>query len=78
MPVLGRLAVRARLGELTRLADSGIEFSVQYWVEGIEDVTGKYRSDVLFAVWKTLKAEGIEIPYPQRVIHHRTAAPVSV
>jgi len=57
--------------ELTAFADSGVEFSVEYWVEGIEDLTGKYRSEVLFAIWNALKAEAIEIPYPQRVVHHR-------
>lgn len=65
--------------ELKAFADSGVEFTVEYWVEGIEDLTGRYRSDVLFAVWKALKAEGIEIPYPQRVLHHRglPAAPTA-
>ncbi|MEZ5750787.1 MAG: mechanosensitive ion channel [Paracoccaceae bacterium] len=63
--------------ELTAFADSGVEFSVEYWVEGIEDLTGKYRSDVLFAIWNALKAEQIEIPFPQRVVHHKgLAAPL--
>jgi len=57
--------------ELTGFADSGIEFSVEYWVEGIEDLTGKYRSEVMFAIWNALKAEEIEIPFPQRVVHHK-------
>lgn len=57
--------------ELKAFADSGVEFSVEYWVEGIEDLTGKYRSEVLFAIWNALKAEEIEIPYPQRVVHHK-------
>lgn len=57
--------------ELTAFADSGVEFSVEYWVEGIEDKTGKYRSQVLFAIWNALKNEGVEIPFPQRVVHHR-------
>jgi small-conductance mechanosensitive channel len=57
--------------ELKAFADSGVAFSVEYWVEGIEDVTGKYQSDVLFAIWNALRAEGIEIPFPQRVLHHK-------
>ena len=57
--------------ELIGFADSGVDFSVEYWVEGIEDLTGKYRSAVLFAIWNTLKTEGIEIPFPQHVLHHR-------
>jgi len=61
---------RAPECELKAFADSGVEFSVEYWVEGIEDVTGKYQSDVLFAIWNALKAEGVEIPFPQRVLHH--------
>ncbi|NCQ24024.1 MAG: mechanosensitive ion channel protein MscS [Rhodobacteraceae bacterium CG17_big_fil_post_rev_8_21_14_2_50_63_15] len=63
--------------ELTAFAESGVEFVVEYWVEGIEDVTGKYRSDVLFAIWNVLKAHQIEIPYPQRVVHHKGLSPIS-
>ena len=63
--------------ELKAFADSGVEFSVEYWVEGIEDVTGKYQSDVLFAIWTALHAEVIEIPFPQRVLHHKGAIPTT-
>jgi len=57
--------------ELKAFGESGVDFSVEYWVDGIEDVTGKYQSDVLFAIWNALRAEGVEMPYPQRVVHHR-------
>ncbi len=57
--------------ELKAFGESGVDFSVEYWVDGIEDVTGKYQSDVLFAIWNVLRAEGVEMPYPQRVVHHR-------
>jgi small-conductance mechanosensitive channel len=64
--------------ELKAFGESGVDFSVEYWVDGIEDVTGKYQSDVLFAIWNILRAEGIEMPYPQRVVHHRgLPAPVT-
>ncbi|WP_339668052.1 mechanosensitive ion channel domain-containing protein [uncultured Roseovarius sp.] len=56
--------------ELKAFGESSVDFSVEYWVDGIEDVTGKYQSDVL-AIWNVLRAEGIEMPYPQRVLHHR-------
>lgn len=57
--------------ELKAFGESGVDFSVEYWVDGIEDVTGKYQSNVLFAIWNVLRARGVEIPYPQRVVHHR-------
>lgn len=59
--------------ELRELGESGVVFGVEYWVNGIEDLTEKFRSQVLMCVWTTLRAEGIEIPYPQRVLHMRTA-----
>lgn len=54
--------------ELRKLGDNGIEFAVEFWVNGIDDGKHKYTSDVLFIVWNALKAEGIQIPYPQRVV----------
>ena len=46
-------------------------FGVEFWVEGLDDGKNKYSSDVLFLIWNALKAEGIEIPYPRRVIEMR-------
>ena len=54
--------------ELRGFGDSGIDFAVEFWVNGIDDGKHKYTSDVLFLIWNALKAEGIEIPYPQRVV----------
>lgn len=55
--------------ELRGFGDSAVNFGVEFWVNGIEDLTDKYQSQVLFAVWDALKAEGIQMPFPQRVIH---------
>jgi small-conductance mechanosensitive channel len=57
--------------ELRGFGDSSVNFAVEYWVEGIEDLPHKYRHHVLMCVWNTLREQGIEIPFPQRVIHHR-------
>lgn len=55
--------------ELTGFGDSSVDFVVEYWVNGIDDGKNKYRSQVMFAIWNALKAEGIEMPFPQRVVH---------
>lgn len=57
--------------ELRGFGDSAVDFAVEYWVNGIDDGKNKYASKVLFAVWNALKAEGIEIPYPRRVVEMR-------
>ena len=49
--------------------------NVEFWVNGLDDGKKKYTSDVLFLVWNALKADGIEIPYPQRVIHIKGMPP---
>jgi small-conductance mechanosensitive channel len=54
--------------ELTGFGDSGIDFVVEFWVNGIDDGRNKFRSDVLFLVWNALKENDIEIPYPHRVV----------
>lgn len=54
--------------ELRGFGDSGIDFAVEFWVNGLDDGDNKYTSDVLFLVWNALKDNGIEIPYPRRVI----------
>ena len=57
--------------ELRAFAESGVDFAVEFWVNGIDDGRNKYTSKVLFAIWNALKAHDIEIPYPQQVVHHR-------
>ncbi|MBT8411226.1 MAG: mechanosensitive ion channel [Octadecabacter sp.] len=64
--------------ELAGFGDSGIDFVVEYWVNGIDDGKNKYKSHVLFAIWNALKAEGIEIPYPQRVVEIKGGLPAGV
>lgn len=59
--------------ELRGFGDSGVDFTVEFWVNGIDDGANKYTSDVLFLLWNALKDNGIEIPYPQRVVHFRGA-----
>jgi small-conductance mechanosensitive channel len=54
--------------ELRGFGDSGIDFGVEFWVEGIDDGKNKYASDALFLIWNALKDNDIEIPYPHRVV----------
>ena len=62
--------------ELKGFGESAVDFGVEYWVNGIDDGRHKYASPVLFAIWNALKAEGIEMPYPHRVVEIKGAMPV--
>jgi len=61
--------------ELDGFGDSGVDFVVEFWVNGIDDGQFKYRSHVRFAVWNALKDAGIEIPFPQRVVEIKGGFP---
>jgi potassium efflux system protein len=61
--------------ELRKFNDSGVDFAVEYWVNGIDDGKNRYGSQALFAVWNALKAHGIAMPYPHRVVEIRGALP---
>ncbi|MDC0737913.1 mechanosensitive ion channel [Cognatishimia sp. SS12] len=54
--------------ELRGFGDSGVDFAVEFWVNGIDDGKNKFTPQVLMTIWTTLKAHGIEIPYPHRVV----------
>lgn len=54
--------------ELRGFGDNGIDFGVEFWVDGIDDGKNKFSSDILFIIWRTLKSNGWEIPYPQREV----------
>ena len=54
--------------ELRGFGDSGVDFAVEFWVNGLDDGENKFTSDVLFLIWNALKDNGITIPYPHRVV----------
>ena len=60
--------------ELRGFGDSGIDFAVEFWVNGLDDGPNRYTSDVLFLIWNALKDNDIEIPYPHRVVEIKGGA----
>jgi small-conductance mechanosensitive channel len=56
---------------LANFGADGLEFTVGYWINDLENGQGNLRSDINLAILRALRAHGIDIPYPQRVIHNR-------
>ena len=54
--------------ELRAFGDSGVDFALEFWVNGIDDGRNKFTPRVMMQIWKALKANDIEIPYPHRVV----------
>ena len=62
--------------ELRGFGDNGVNFAVEFWVNGIDDGKNKFTSDVLFIIWNALKENNITIPYPHRVVEFKNLPPV--
>ncbi len=52
--------------ELRGFGDSGVDFAIEFWVDGLDDGKNKFSSDVLFLIWDVLKENNVTIPFPQR------------
>jgi len=62
---------------LSAFAADGLELTVVWWIGDPENGSGNVRSDVNLALLRTLDRLGVEIPFPQRVVHQRTAVPAA-
>jgi len=56
---------------LTNFGADGLEFDAHYWVDEQQAGLLTLKSEINIRILQLLQAEGIEIPYPQRVIHTR-------
>ena len=56
---------------LTNFGADGLEFTLNYWMTDPENGQQNLRSRINLAILQSLRDNGIEIPYPQRVIHTR-------
>lgn len=54
---------------LSAFGPDGLEFTVSYWFEDPEGGQLNLKSDINLAILKSLQENGIQIPFPQRVVH---------
>jgi small-conductance mechanosensitive channel len=63
---------------LSAFGADGLEFTVGYWIGDPENGQLGVKSDVNMAILAALRSHGIDIPFPQRVVHQVTSpAPAS-
>ena len=51
--------------------ESSLDFEVRFFIRNV-DLKLSVRSDIMFAIDDAFREAGIEIPFPQRVMHHVT------
>lgn len=60
--------------QLSAFAADGLELTLSFWIADPQNGQGNVRSAVNLAVLQALDARGIDIPFPQRVLHSLPAA----
>ena len=61
---------------LSSFGADGLDFTVGYWLSDPQNGLGRPRSDINLAILRKLRAHGVEIPFPQRVLHVTQTLPV--
>jgi small-conductance mechanosensitive channel len=54
---------------LVEFGDSSVNFVLRFWIRDPENGVTNVKGQVMLEVWDMLHDNGIEIPYPQRVLH---------
>lgn len=54
--------------EISGFGDNGIELHIEFWMEAIDDGKHRVGGDLLYSLWKLMKEEGFEFPFPQREV----------
>ena len=54
---------------LTNFGDSSVDMELRIWIEDPKNGVQNLQSDILFIIWDALKANNIQIPFPQRDVH---------
>jgi len=54
--------------------ENGVDLELRMWIEDPQNGVSNIASAVMLRIWDKFNAEGIEFPYPQRVVHVKNDA----
>jgi small-conductance mechanosensitive channel len=60
--------------QLSAFAADGLELTVYFWINDPHNGQGQVKSEVNLATLAAITAAGVEIPFPQRVLHRAPRA----
>lgn len=63
---------------LKGFGDSSVDFQLRFWIRDPHEGVANLQSAVLLEIWDRFQEEGIEIPFPQRDLHLKSAIPVKI
>ena len=68
-----RVLQEPQAGCLVRgFVDNGLNLELRVWINDPQNGIGPVKNELLRGVLRRFKEEGIELPYPQMVLHHKS------
>ena len=63
---------------LTGFGDNALNLELRVWINDPQNGLGSVKSDLLEDVLQRFNENGIELPYPQRVLHHKSIPEIRI
>ena len=54
--------------EICGFGESGIDILIEYWMVGIDDGINRVDADLNMMIWRALKENDMQMPFPQREV----------
>ncbi len=54
--------------EISNFGDNGIDLLIEFWMDAIDDGVNRVGADIKYELWKLIKEQGFEFPFPQREV----------
>lgn len=67
----------APAARLMGFGDNGVDLELRLWIEDPQSGVVNVASEVMLAIWDAFHEEGIDFPFPQRVVHFANDMPMA-
>ncbi len=63
---------------LMGFGDNSVDFQLRVWIRDPQNGLSNIKSQILLGVWERFHQHGIDLPFPQRVLHHKSVPELTV
>ncbi len=63
---------------LMGFGDNSVNFQLRVWIRDPQNGISNIKSQILLGVWERFQQHGIDLPFPQRVLHHKSMPELTV